>query len=157
LAVVNRSAERRRERRCHSSIREEIRTLDRVPAWSGSATTASRLLAGANQVIGKRPRGRIVGTGVAPEFMPKHNCADIGNRDQTADDAAPLEIGDEQVHGGEAHETCIRARAGVERYRRGLPSGTRLFHSSRFPLLAVRQIRLIVICRRAVARWVVAL
>jgi hypothetical protein len=55
------------------------------------------LLAGANQVIGKRPRGRIVGTGVAPEFMPKHNCADIGNRDQTADDAAPLEIGELRV------------------------------------------------------------
>ena len=40
---------------------EEMRGLDRAPALSGRATAADRLLAGASQGIGKRPRGCIVG------------------------------------------------------------------------------------------------
>jgi hypothetical protein len=96
---------------CSSSIPEEIRTLDRVAAWSGRARAASRLLAGASQVVGKRPRGRIVGTGVAPEFVPKHNCADIGNRGETANDAARLEIGEYEGSRLQRHETCNAAGA----------------------------------------------
>jgi hypothetical protein len=54
------------------------------------------LLAGASQVIGKRPRARIVGTGVAPEFVSKQNFEQIGNDGRPADRAARREIGDEQ-------------------------------------------------------------
>ena len=61
------------------------------------ATAQGRLLAGASQVIGKRPRGCIVGAGTVPEFIPKHNSADIGNHDQTANDAARLDIGEQRV------------------------------------------------------------
>lgn len=75
-----------------SSIGEEARGLDRAPARPMNATALDRLLGGARQVIGKRPRGRTVGAGVAPEFMPKRSCAPIGNGARTGDDASSLEI-----------------------------------------------------------------
>jgi len=51
------------------------------------------LLAGASQAIGKRLWGRIVGTSVAPEFVPKRNSELSGSRGLGADDAVRLEIG----------------------------------------------------------------
>jgi hypothetical protein len=55
------------------------------------------LLAGTSQAIGKRLCGRIVGTSVAPEYVPKHNSELSGNRGRRPDDAVRLEIGEEEV------------------------------------------------------------
>ena len=71
--------------RSFSSIREEIRGLDRALARSLGATALNHLLAGASRAIGKRPRGRIVGAGIAPELI-KGNCDLIGHRDRIVDD-----------------------------------------------------------------------
>jgi hypothetical protein len=60
------------------------------------ATAPNRLLTGASQTIGKRLCGRLVGTSVAPEYVPKHNSELSGNRGRRPDDAVRLEIGDLQ-------------------------------------------------------------
>ena len=67
------------------------------------ATALDCLLAGASHPIGKGPRGRTV----VPEFMPKRNSAPIGNSSQTANDAARLEIGEEQVPGRLVAASCF--------------------------------------------------
>jgi hypothetical protein len=61
------------------------------------ATAPGCLLAGTSQAIGKRLCGRIVGTSVAPEYVPKHNSELSGNRGRRPDDAVRLEIGEEEV------------------------------------------------------------
>ena len=66
-------------RSCFSSNWEEIRPLDVAPARSRERQRRGRLLAGTSQAIGKRLRDRTVGTGVAPEFMPKRNSELSGN------------------------------------------------------------------------------
>ena len=73
------------------------------------------LAAGTSQAIGKRLSRRLNGTSVAPGFMPKRNSELSDSRGRRTHDAVRLEIGDEQVCGDEAHETRIRARAGLER------------------------------------------
>jgi hypothetical protein len=75
------------------------------------ATALDRLLATASQAIGKRP---LAGRTVVPEFMPKHNCALIGNGDRTTDEAASLEAGESQ-----GWRPCPLLRP--HRYQRGSP------------------------------------
>jgi hypothetical protein len=62
----------------------------------GERQRAIRLLVGASQLIGKCPRGRIVGTCVAREFVPKQNSEQGGNDGRPADQAARLQIVEEE-------------------------------------------------------------
>lgn len=58
------------------------------------ATAPGRLLAGTSRAIRKHLRDPAVGTGVAPEFIPKPNSELIGSRGRRPDDAVRLEIGE---------------------------------------------------------------
>jgi hypothetical protein len=71
------------------------------------------LLAGASQAIGKRLCDRIVGTTVAPEFVPKRNSELSGSRGLSADDAVRLEIGDEEVPSESERDSCFHVGAVV--------------------------------------------
>jgi hypothetical protein len=61
-----------------TSNRAEIRALGPGACSVTRATAPGRLLAGTGQAIGKRLRGRAVGAGVVPEFVPKHPPAMTG-------------------------------------------------------------------------------
>ena len=71
----------------HRPYREEIRGLDPAPARSMRATALDRLLATASQAIGKSPSPFFLSRTVVPEFMPKHNCALIGNGGRATDES----------------------------------------------------------------------
>jgi hypothetical protein len=73
------------------------------------------LLAGTHEDIGKRPRERIAGTSVAPEFIPKRDSELIGNRGRIVDDAARPEIGEEHGMTSSRLETCFRFGTGLVR------------------------------------------
>ena len=97
-----RPTEQRRERPSWHLFAHES---DSAPAcWAARVTGTS-----------KHVRRRIVGADLVPEFVPKQNCADIGNRDQTANDAARLEIGEEQGASGLGRETSRAQKGGVGR------------------------------------------
>ena len=61
------------------------------------AAALDRLLADANQAIGKRFAARPSTPGAVPEFIPKQNYALTGNRAPTVGYAARLEIGEYRV------------------------------------------------------------
>jgi hypothetical protein len=71
------------------------------------------LLAGTSQAIGKRLCGPIVGTGVAPEFVPKQNCELSGSRGPSANDAARLGHGEWEVRGDGRAKTRFHFRTRI--------------------------------------------
>jgi hypothetical protein len=88
------------------SARSGACSITRAPALG-------RLLAGTSQAICKRVHGRIIGAGVAPEFMPKRNFELIGSHGRRPDDAVPPEIGEWEVHGDARAETRFHFRTGT--------------------------------------------